>query len=401
MAVVMTPETSGAFRPANRMQGLALSEIVQISEKAAQLRAEGRDIVSFGTGEPDFPTPPDIIAAAHKSALAGQTRYTPTAGTPALRDAIAAQANSGRENVLVSTGAKQVIANALMATLDPGDEVIIPTPYWTTYSDIVRICQAVAVTVPCPMDEGFKLSPDMLEQAITPRSRWLMLNSPSNPSGAVYSAEEIRALAAVLERNPHVWILSDEIYEHLTYGDFASFAAEAPALKERTLTVNGASKAWSMTGWRIGWGIGPRPLIAAMAAVQGQFTSGASSISQAAALAAIQGDTALLKERCAILKSRRDRVVAALNAMPGLRCRVPEGAFYAFASCAGLLKPEGGPFKSDADLCRWLLEDAGVALVPGRAFGLPGYVRLSFAYSDAELSDGLSRMAEALKRISS
>ncbi|WP_114391367.1 pyridoxal phosphate-dependent aminotransferase [Notoacmeibacter marinus] len=393
----MQLEATGKFQPATRMDGLALSEIVQISERAAELRAEGRDIVALSTGEPDFPTPPYVITAARDAALAGQTRYTPTAGAAMLRDAIAHRVGAGRNNVIVSTGAKQVLANALMATLDPGDEVIIPAPYWTSYSDIVRLCQARTVTVPCQMTDGFKLSPKSLEQAITPRTRWLMLNSPSNPSGAVYSADEFVALAAVLERYPDVWVISDEIYQHLTYGEFASFAAVAPAMKERVLTVNGVSKAWSMTGWRIGWGIGPSALIAAMTAVQGQFTSGASSVSQAGALAAILGDRALLAERCAVMKGRRDYVVSALNEMPGLQCAVPDGAFYAFPSCAGLLEDAGGPFDSDAAFCTWLLEEAGVALVPGRAFGLPGHVRLSFAYSDTELSDALARMAKALR----
>ena len=391
---------NGFFRRARRVNALEISEIVRISERAAEMRRDGQDIISFGTGEPDFPTPPHVIEAAYSAANAGQTRYTPTAGTPELRNEIASLHVAASENVIVSTGAKQVLANALMATLDPGDEVIIPAPYWTTYSDIVRMCEGKVITVPCSMADGFKLSPEALERAITPRSRWLMLNSPSNPSGAVYSAEELHALGAVLNQHPHVWVISDEIYEHLCYGAFASFVTEVSALSERTLIVSGASKAWAMTGWRIGWGIGPRPLIAAMIAVQGQVTSGACSIAQAAALAAITGDPALLVERRKILQARRDHVVAMLNEMPGIECPQPDGAFYVFPSCMALLSDSDGPFESDAEFCAWLLDEAGVAIVPGRAFGLPGHLRLSFAYSDEALSQGLSRIGEALKRIS-
>lgn len=393
----MNMQTS--FRRARRVNALEISEIVRISERAAAMRREGQDIMSFGTGEPDFPTPPHVIEAAHAAAKAGQTRYPPTAGTRELRDEIASIHAVETGNVIVSTGAKQVLANAMMATLDPGDEVIIPTPYWTTYSDIVRMCEGEVVTIACSMAEGFKLSPEALERAITPRSRWLMLNSPSNPSGAVYTAEELRALGAVLERHPHIWIISDEIYQHLSFAPFASFFDEVPALRSRTLVVNGASKAWAMTGWRIGWGVGPQPLISAMVAVQGQITSGACSIAQSAALAALTGDPALLDERRETLRARRDRVVSLLNEMPGLDCPIPDGAFYVFPSCADLLSEAGGQFESDADFCTWLLDVAGVAIVPGRAFGLPRHVRLSFAYSDDELKSGLSRMGEALERV--
>lgn len=389
-----------SFRRSLRVSSLEISEIVQISERAAVMRQEGHDIVSFGTGEPDFPTPRHVIEAAHLAAKAGQTRYTPTAGTPELRSKIASHYAVDSRNVIVSTGAKQVLANAMMATLDPGDEVIIPAPYWTTYPDIVRMCEGKVVTISCSMASGFKLSPEALERAITPRSRWLMLNSPSNPSGAVYSAEELRALGSVLERHPHLWVISDEIYQHLSFAPFASLYAEVPALRDRTLVVNGVSKAWAMTGWRIGWGVGPQPLIAAMTAVQGQTTSGACSISQAAALAALAGETRLLGERREDLRARRDRVVSQLNEMPGLDCPLPDGAFYVFPSCSALLSQTGGRFASDAEFCAWLLDVARVAIVPGRGFGLPGHVRLSFAYSDDELTNGLSRMGEALEGIS-
>ena len=392
--------THPLFEPAARLAGIALSEIVQLSEQANRLRAEGRDIVSLGTGEPDLPTPPEVVEAAHAAARRGETRYPPTAGTAALRGAIASRAGTEPGRVIVSTGAKQVIANAMLATLDAGDEVIIPAPFWTSYADMVRLASGVPVILPCPVEDGFKLRPDALEQAITPKTRWLMLNSPSNPSGAVYSAADIVALATVLDRHRHVWVLSDEIYRALSFGPFASFIDAAPQLADRTLIVDGVSKAWSMTGWRIGWGVGPAPLISAMIAVQGQVTSGACSIAQAAAVAALGMGDAVLAQRRTIFRARRDRVVARLRAMPGLTCTMPEGAFYAFPGCAAHLAARGGRFDSDAALCAWLLDTVGVAVVPGRAFGLPGHLRLSFAYSDADLGRALDRMADAFERIS-
>lgn len=390
-----------AFRRAERLDGIELSEIVQISERAARLRTEGRDILSLSTGEPDMPTPPHVVEAAHRAALDGKTKYPPTAGIPELRAAIGARYGVGPSQTMVSTGAKQVIANCMLATLDAGDQVIMPAPYWTSYSDIVRMCGGVPVEIACPMEQGFKLSPGQLEAAITPRTRWLMLNSPSNPSGAIYSHAEIAALAAVLDRHPHVWVLADEIYEHLSFVPFTSITEAAPGLRDRTLIVNGASKAWSMTGWRIGWGIGPSDLIKAMNAAQGQVTSGACSIAQWAALAALQGDPATLDERRAIFAARRRLVVDGLNAIPGMICPTPDGAFYAFPSVAGLLKSNGGRFDDDADLCAWLMETAAVAVVPGRAFGLAGHLRLSFAYSEATLVEGISRMSKALEGVSS
>ena len=382
------------FRRAKRMTGLEISEIVQISERAAALKRTGRDVISLATGEPDFPTPPHVIEAAHRAALNGQTRYTPTLGTADLRAAVAADAGATPAEVIVSTGAKQVIANAMLATLDDGDEVVMPAPYWTSYSDIVAMAGGVAKVIPCAMEDGFKLSPAALESALTPQTRWVMLNAPSNPSGAIYSADEIAALAEVLRRHPQVMILADEIYEHLNFVPFTRFADAAPDLRPRLLTVNGASKAWSMTGWRIGWGIGPEALIQAMGAVQGQVTSGASSISQAAAVAALAGDRGPIDTRREALRARRDRVVAALNAVPGFDCPSPDGAFYVFPCVTGAMAARG--FDTDAALCDWLLETAGVAIVPGRAFGLPGHARLSFAYADAELTAGIARIAAAL-----
>ncbi|MBL9046156.1 MAG: aminotransferase class I/II-fold pyridoxal phosphate-dependent enzyme, partial [Tabrizicola sp.] len=312
-------------------------------------------------------------------------------GTAELRAAVAADAGATVSEVIISTGAKQVIANAMLATLDAGDRVLMPAPYWTSYSDIVAMAGGLADVIPCGMDHGFKLTPDRLEAALTPRTRWVMLN---DPSGAVYSAAEIGALAEVLRRHPQVLILADEIYEHLSFVPFTRFADAAPDLKPRLLTVNGASKAWSMTGWRIGWGIGPLALIQAMGAVQGQITSGACSIAQAAAVAALTGDRALVEERRQALRARRDRVVAGLNAVPGIDCPSPDGAFYVFPKVTGAMAAQG--FATDAALCDWLLETAAVAIVPGRAFGLPGHARLSFSYSDIELDQGIARIAAAL-----
>ncbi len=385
------------FARAQRLVGIELSEIVQVSERAARLRADGRDILALSTGEPDFPTPPEVVEAAHQAALAGKTRYPPTAGVAELRAAIGDMAGVPAAQVVVSTGAKQVIANTMLATLNPGDEVIMPAPFWTSYSDIVRMAGGSPVVVACPMKQGFKLTQAQLEAAITPRTRWLMLNTPSNPSGAIYTREEIAALAGVLDRHPQVWVMADEIYEHINYVPFTSVASAAPQLRDRMLIVNGVSKAWSMTGWRIGWGIGPLDLIKAMTAVQGQVTSGACSVAQWASVAALKSAPAILDERRAVFAARRALVVQALNKIPGIKCPEPDGAFYAFPSCAGLLAANGGPFATDADLCAWLLDAAGVAVVPGRAFGLPGHFRLSFAYARQTITDGIARMAHAIE----
>ncbi len=376
------------FRRAQRLDGIELSEIVQITERAAALRNQGVDVIALSTGEPDFPTPPHVVEAAHRAALEGDTRYPATAGKPALREAIAAQAGVEPAQVVISTGAKQVLANAMLATLDPGDEVIMCAPFWTSYADIVRLAGGVPVVLSARLDQGFKVTPDQLEDAITTRTRWVMLNSPSNPSGATYSAEELRALANLLLAYPNVWVLSDEIYEHLSYVLFTSFAKAAPELTDRLLTVNGVSKAYSMTGWRIGWGIGPQLLIRAMIAVQGQVTSGACSIAQAAALAAVTGPQDLLAERREAMRARRDLVVAGLNEA-GLECQTPEGAFYVFPKCPAAM-PDAPTF------CRHLLDAEGVALVPGRAFGMGGHFRLSFAYGTETLEAGLARIARAV-----
>jgi aspartate aminotransferase len=383
----MKDHLTSSITRADRLNGLELSEIVKISEKAARLRKHGNDIIALSTGEPDFPTPDFVIEAGMAAAQRGETRYTPTAGTAELRAAVAAEHGRKPSEVVISTGAKQVLANALMATVNPGDEVIIPAPFWTSYADMVRVAGGVPVILPCGADQAFKLQPEQLQAAIKQRTKWLMLNSPSNPTGAIYTATEINALADVLRSHPGVAVISDEIYAHLSFERFTSFVAAAPDLADRTLIVSGVSKAWAMTGWRIGWGVGPTPLIKAMTAIQGQSTSGASSVSQAAALAALQGDRALLAVRREAYVRRRDTVVARLSALPGITCSMPAGAFYAFPSCPG----DDGAFCSD------LLDQVGVAVVPGRAFGMPGHFRLSFAYSDADLDAGLDRISRFLE----
>lgn len=389
-------------RPAERLNGIALSEIVRLSEAARAQHAAGRDVITLGTGEPDFPTPPHVIEAAHAAARAGATRYTPTAGTPGLRAAIAASCARDfgfapkTEEVLVSCGAKQVIFNALMATLDPGDEVILGAPAWSSYADMIRVCGGRPVILPTTAADGFRLPPAALNAAITPRSRWLLLNSPGNPSGAVLSNDDIAALAEVLRAAPHLGVISDEIYQHIAYVPVTSFRAAAPDLAGRTLVVNGVSKAYAMTGWRIGWGIGPAELISTMTTVQGQITSGAPSVSQAAAVAALEGPQELLAERRDAFRARRDLVVDALNATGRLHCPCPNGAFYAFADCSGcfgLTTAGGRAIANDGDFCDSLLEEAGVALVPGRAFGAPGHFRLSYAYDSESLRRAGERIA--------
>ena len=391
------------LRPARRMASVGLSEIVRVSEAAAALKAAGRDVISLGTGEPDFPTPPHVIEAAHAAALAGDTKYTATQGTLALRRAIAEAC--ARDNgytaspaeIIVSSGAKQVIFNAFFATLDEGDEVIIAAPYWTSYSDMVTVCGGKPKIIPTTGAEGFRLAPAALAAAITPRTRWLLLNSPGNPSGAVLSAEGQAALAEVLRAHPHVAVLSDEIYQHISYVPFTSFRIAAPDLADRTLIVNGVSKFASMTGWRLGWGIGPAPLIKLMAEVQGQVTSGASSISQAAAIAALLGPQDYIAPRREAFQRRRDLVATALNATGRLNCPLPDGAFYLYVDCSpcfGLTTPAGVKLTDDASFCAELLAQEGVAVVPGRAFGLPGCFRLSYAYDEPSLA----RAAVAITR---
>ncbi len=406
--MIIKPKTP-VFVRSDRAVAVKLSEIVRISEAVQARKAKGEDILSFGTGEPDFPTPENIIEAAHSAMLAGQTTYPPTQGISALREAIIENtasdpsAKPDQSEVIVCTGAKQVLANAFLATLNQGDEIIVPAPYWTSYADIVAFCQASLVPVACTGEAEFKLSPAQLSEAIKPKTKWLLLNSPGNPSGALYTAHELSALADILRANPHVWILADEIYQHISYDTFTSFREIAPDLLGRMLIVNGVSKAYAMTGWRLGWGIGPRELITTMVGVQGQSTSGASSISQAAALAALTGPQDVLSKRLASFKERRDYVVAALNKTRLLDCLTPGGAFYVFPSCEktfGLKTPDGNEITTDAEFCTYILANAGVALVPGRAFGLPGHFRLSYAYAMADLKEGCARIANAVAALS-
>ncbi len=403
--------TPSLFRRARRIGAIGVSEILKIGQTAAQLKREGRPVIVLGAGEPDFDTPDNIKAAAEKAIRAGQTKYTTLDGTNELKEAVSAKFRRENElrytpdEITVGAGAKQIIHNAFLATLDPGDEVILAAPYWTSYADMVLIADGRPVTVVCREENGFRLDAKDLERAITPRTRWLLLNSPANPTGAGYSEAQLRPILDVLKRHPHVWLMSDDIYEHLIYDGrpFVTAAQLEPALKERTLTVNGVSKAYAMTGWRVGYAGGPRPLIAAMAVVQSQSTSNPSSVSQAAAVEALTGPQAVLAERRGIFQRRRDLVVDSLNAIDGIVCRKPEGAFYTFASCAGLIgrrTPGGSPIENDSAFCRYLLENHDVAVVPGGCFGLAPYFRISYAASESNLIEACERIARACAMLS-
>ncbi|MBR0751919.1 pyridoxal phosphate-dependent aminotransferase [Bradyrhizobium jicamae] len=402
---------SASFRPSDRLSSIGVSEILKISGLAAEMKRQGRDVIILGAGEPDFDTPDTIKEAAERAMRAGATKYTALDGSPDLKAAIRAKfrrdngLDFAQDEITVSTGAKQVLFNAMMATINPGDEVIIPTPFWVTYADIVAIAGGKPVLVPCVEANGFRLSEGDLEAAITPRTRWVMLNSPSNPTGAAYSEGQYRPILDVLLRHPQVWLMVDDIYEHIVYDGFrfATPAALEPALRNRTLTVNGVSKAYAMTGWRIGYGAGPSALIRAMAVVQSQSTSCPSSVSQAAAIEALSGPQDFIDARCRSFQERRDLVVAALNRIDGITCRKPEGAFYTFASCAGVIgkaTPDGQTLQSDTDFADYLLRAAGVAVVPGSAFGLAPFFRISYATSAAELEDACRRIARATAALS-
>ena len=399
-----------SFQPAGRIADLGVSEILTITARATALRREGRPVIILGTGEPDFDTPNHIKDAAIAAIRRGETKYTALDGAPELKRAI--RDKFARENglsfaqneVTAGAGAKQMLYNAMMASLGEGDEVIIPTPCWTSYFDIVQIAGGVPVAVPCPGEAGFRLSAAALEAAITPRTKWLLINSPSNPTGAAYGAEHYRPLLEVLRRHPHVWLMVDDMYEHILYDDFAFVTPLAldPSLKDRCLTINGVSKAYAMTGWRLGYAGGPAGLIAAMAVVQSQSTSCPCSVTQAAAIAALDGPQDFLAARRDSFSRRRDLVVTALNRIDGIHCRRPDGAFYTFASCAGLLgrvTPQGQRLADDRAFCAWLLETANVAVVPGSAFGLSPYFRISYATSDAELEDAMARITAACAQL--
>ena len=379
------------------------SPTIAMTMRAQQLTAEGRDIITLSAGEPDFDTPEHIRDAAKAAIDAGHTRYTAVDGMPALKRAICDK--FARENGLdytpaqisVGTGGKQILYNALMATLNPGDEVIIPAPYWVSYPDMVLLAGGAPVILPAGMEAGYRITPEQLEAAITPRTKWLILNSPSNPSGAGYGADHMRALTDVLMRHPHVWVLADDIYEHLVFDDFrfVTPAQIAPALKDRTLTMNGVSKSYAMTGWRIGYGAGPELLIRAMAKLQSQSTSNPCSISQYAALAALTGPQDYIETSRAIFQRRRDLVVAALNDCPGISCPVPQGAFYVYPSIHDLIgkTSAGGTLITDDEaFATALMDETGVAVVFGAAFGLSPHFRVSYAASDAVLADACARI---------
>ncbi|HWL61579.1 MAG TPA: pyridoxal phosphate-dependent aminotransferase [Steroidobacteraceae bacterium] len=386
----------------HRVQRVKPSPTLAMTARAAQLRREGKDVISLSVGEPDFDTPAHISAAGIAAIQQGHTRYTNSDGAPELKDAIIAkfQRDNGltyqRHQILVSTGAKQTLFNLCMAVVDPGDEVIIPAPYWVSYPDMVLLADGVPVTPYAGADAGFKITPQQLEQAITPRTRLVLLNSPSNPTGAAYTRAELAALGEVLLRHPRLLVGTDDIYEKIYWADepFSSLAQVVPALYARTVTINGCSKGYAMTGWRVGYCGGPAEVVAAMATIQGQSTTNASSISQQAAIAALNGPEEQMRRMNASFRQRHDFFVAGLNALPGFRCRPGEGTFYAFVDVSAAMRALG--FADDVAFCDYLLNGALVAGVPGSAFGAPGHLRLSFAVSQRNLELALERIGKAL-----
>lgn len=391
---------------ADRLSRIKPSPTLAVTNKAAELKAAGRDVIGLGAGEPDFDTPDHIKAAAKAAIDAGETKYTAVAGTMALRKAICAKFKRENnidytpEQVQVACGGKQSIYNAMMATLNPGDEVIIPAPYWVSYPDITLLAEGTPVFIDCPASDGFKLRPEALDKAITPKTKWLILNSPSNPTGAAYTEAEMKALTDVLLKHPHVWVMSDDIYEHIVYDDFkfVTPVQVEPKLYDRTLTLNGVSKAYCMTGWRVGYAAGPVAVINAMNKVQSQSTTHTSSVSQAAAVAALNGDHSFIAKNNAAFKGRRDLVVKMINECEGLECPTPEGAFYVYPSCAGVIgktTPDGKTIKTDEDFVTYLLETEGVAAVHGEAFGLSPFFRISYATSNEVLTDACTRIKRA------
>jgi len=391
---------------AQRLSRIKPSPTNVLTGKVAELKAAGRDIIGLGAGEPDFDTPDNIKAAAKAAIDAGETKYTPIPGTLKLRQAICDKFKRDNDldytpdQVIVSCGGKQVIYNAFMATLDPGDEVIIPAPYWVSYPDMVLLAEGTPVFVDGVEANGFKIMPEDLEAAITPKTKWVLLNSPSNPTGAAYSRAEMKGLTDVLMRHPHVWVMTDDMYEHVIYDgfDFSTPAEIEPGLMDRTITLNGVSKAYSMTGWRLGYGAGPVELIKAMIVVQSQSSTHTSSISQAASVEALNGTQDFIAPHNDMFRERRDLVVSMLNQATGITCLKPEGAFYVYPSCAGTLgkiAPDGTRIDTDADFCTYLLETEGVAVVPGVAFGLEPYFRISYATSTEALTDACERIQRA------
>jgi aspartate aminotransferase len=395
---------------ADRLARVKPSPTMAMTALATELQAAGRDIISLSQGEPDFDTPPNIREAAIAAIHRGETRYTVFDGRIELKRAVCGKFK--RENgldyetsqITVSSGGKQVLFNALVATINRGDEVVIPAPFWVSYPEMVLLCDGTPVPVACPHNNGFKMRPEDLEAAITPRTKWLILNSPSNPSGAAYSEADLKGLAEVLLRHEHVWVMADDMYEHLVYDDFAfkTIAEVEPALYERTLTVNGVSKAYCMTGWRIGYGGGPKALIKAMGAIQSNSTANPCSISQAAAIEALTGPQDFIPVHNEKFKERRDLVVDLLNRVPGLFCPRPEGAFYVYPSCAGLIgkrTPSGATIEKDEDFVRYLLEGEGVAVVHGEAFGLAPHFRISYATSTEVLREACARIDRACRAL--
>ncbi len=395
---------------AERLKHVAVSASVVMTVKGRELAAKGVKVISLASGEPDFPTPPHAIEAAHQAALRGDTKYPPQDGTRALKEAV--QRKFRRDNnldyaldeILVGNGGKQLIHSAMMASCDPGDEVVIPSPYWISYAEIAKIPGAVPVLVNCPQNNGFRLRPEDLDAAITPRTKWVMLNFPNNPTGAACTREQMKAIAEVLLKHPHVWVLSDDMYEHMVYDgfEFCTIAEVEPRLKERTLTVNGASKTYAMTGWRIGFCGGPKALIKGMLTMQGQATAGVSTIGQAAAAAALDGPQDLIRERQAIYKERRDLVVDMLNQAEGITCHKPEGAFYVFpniAGCLGKTSKGGRRIETDTDFALALLEEKHVATVQGAAYGMSPYLRISYATDTASLREACARIQEFCREL--
>ncbi len=395
---------------AQRLSNVSVSASLAMTQKARDLREQGVKVISLSSGEPDFPTPDHAIQAAHAAALAGDTKYPNVDGTVALRTAI--QHKFKRDNnldydlnqILVAGGGKQVIFNAIMATCDPGDEVVIPSPSWISYADIVKFAGGVPVPVSCPQNNGFKLRADDLEAAITPKTKWLLLNFPNNPTGAACSRAEMKAIAEVMLRHPHVWIMTDDMYEHLIYDgfEFCTIAEVEPRLYDRVLTVNGVSKAYAMTGWRLGFCGGPKDLIKAISNVNGQNSGGVATVAQAAAVAALKGPQDLLGERAAIYKTRRDFVLARLAEIDGIHCHKPEGAFYIFPNIANLIgktTKAGKKIESDTDFVLALLAEHHVASVQGAAYGMSPFFRLSYATSMEELTEGCNRIAEFCKNM--
>lgn len=407
---MQTAAEPSSTRISSRLSAVLPSATIAMTRMAAELRRQGKDIIGLSQGEPDFDTPVHIRNAAMVAIEAGQTRYTDVDGTPDLKRAIVAKFS--RENGLdykvdqisVGTGGKQVLYNALLATLNEGDEVIVPAPYWVSYPDMVRLAGGVPVAVSCPQEDDFLLTAAALRAAITPRTKWLILNSPSNPTGMGYSASHLRKLADVLLEFPRVLVMTDDMYEHIRYDEweFATIAAVEPRLMDRTLTCNGVSKAFAMTGWRIGYAGGPTDIVKAMATLQSQSTSNPSSVSQAAALAALNGSLDFLTERNTTFRQRRDLCLDAFNQIDGLSCSRPNGAFYLFPSCAGMIgrkRPDGKIIQTDSDFVMWLLEGAGVAAVPGSAFGMAPYFRISFATATEKLEAACERIRGACSEL--